>query len=197
MDAKEFVEKSVEETQEILQKRLDDEKAKIKGITDLEELKAYELEIDKEQEEYDKYLREREYEIPQDPIIFSGKTYSVGDIATKITYHLNRIEQSFEYVMGLLGLVNIWKTRPIKKISFGAYDSTLRLLNQLKYRGAQEWTEILAINEFLKQVRDDYTKDLAIFQTLAEIRNIASQEIELRKPNPTGVQVEDNNEAAE
>ena len=171
MNTEEFKNKSVEETQELLQKRVEENAAKVNKISDLNALKELELEIDKEQAEYDEYIKKVEYPLNQDGVDFEGKHFSAGDIAKKICYYLNRIEQDFQYCLGLHGLVLLWKTADLKTIAYGAYDSTLRLLGGLKYKGDSEWVDILVINNFLTCAHEAYVKDRSVLIALAQMRN--------------------------
>lgn len=163
--------KSLQEIQEELQIKLNVYKEKVKATTNLEELKQLEDDILKEQEKFDNYLRSVEYDLPQDPIEFDGKSYTLSEITRRIVYYLNRNEQDFQYCLGLHGLVKIWKTSPLTKISYGVLDSTLRILGGLKYKGDTEWVDILVINNYLTAVHEPYIKDRAMLITLAEAHN--------------------------
>lgn len=180
--ANEFKEKNLQETQDELQKRLDGYKEKVSQVTNLDELKKMEEEVIAEQDEFDEYLRGAEYLLDQDPVEFEGKKYSTADIARKIVYHLNRNEQEFQYCLGLHGLVSIWKTSPITKISYGALDSTLRILGGLKYKGDSEWVDILVINNYLTSVHEPYIKDRSLLVTLAEMHNAVVSQIQKCTP---------------
>ena len=59
MKVEDFKEKTVQETQEILTKQVEEYTAKVNEIKDIEELKKMELEVDKEQEEFDERLHLR------------------------------------------------------------------------------------------------------------------------------------------
>lgn len=179
MKAEDFKEKSIEETQEVLSKRLEEYTAKVKEINDVEELKKMEEEIDKEQEEFDKYLREVEYPLNPDGVDFEGKHYTLSDVAKKIIYYMNRIEQDFQYCLGLHGIVLLWKKSDLKTINYGAYDSTLRLLGGLKYKGDSEWVDILVINNYLVCAHEPYIKDRSMLMTLAQMRNAVVERIQL------------------
>lgn len=182
IDITEFAEKTADEMQDALQKKLDEFKTQVAEVKDEEELKQLELDIDKAQEEFDKYLREAEYELNQDGIDFENKNYKMNEITRKIVYHLNRIEQEFQYCLGLHGLVLFWKQHKPEKISYGAYDSTLRLLGQLKYKGDSEWVDILIINNYLVCAHEPYMKDRAMLVYLAECRNAAVNQLQLVTP---------------
>lgn len=178
MNIEELKNMSAEEVQTSLQARYDEFKEKVSGIDDVEELKKIELDIDAEQEEFDKYLREVSYELGSEDLEFDGKKYNPVQIAKKINFHINRIEQPFEYCLGLHSLVVFWNSRPTT-ISYGIYDSTLRLLGGLKYKGDSEWCDILVINNYLANCREGYMRDRTALTLLAELRNLVVNRIQL------------------
>ena len=179
MKVEDFKEKTVQETQEILTKQVEEYTAKVNEIKDIEELKKMELEVDKEQEEFDAYLKDVEYDLNQEGVDFEGKHFSLADVAKKIIYYLNRIEQEFQYCLGLHSLVRLWKNNDLKTIGYGAYDSTLRLLGGLKYKGDSEWVDILIINNYMVCAHEPYTKDRSILVALAQKRNAVVNRIQL------------------
>lgn len=179
MIAEEIKDMKLEEAQELLQKRVEEYTAKVSEIKDLDELKRMEDEIDKQQEEYDEYIKKVEYPLNTEGVEFEGKHYSIHDIAKKIVYYLNRIEQDFQYCLGLHGLVLLWKNADLKIIGYGAYDSTLRLLGGLKFKGDSEWVDILIINNFLTCAHEAYVKDRSGLITLASMRNAVVNRIQL------------------
>ncbi len=185
MNAKDFEGKTVQEIQDILTKELEEKKESVNKMSDEAELKKLEEDIDKEQEEFDNYLKEVKYELTQEPIDFEGKQYTPKSIAGKIVYFLNRIEQDFQYALGLHSLVLLWKQPSLTEISYGAYDSTLRLLGQQKYKGNTEWTDILAINNYLVCAHEQYYRDRSILLFLAEYRNAVVSRLQLIQKNPT------------
>ena len=171
--------KTTDEYQAAMQAELDKFKEEVKGIADVEQLKEIETAVDAEQEKFDKYLTEVEYDLNTEGVEFEGKRYTQRDIAIKIAHHLNRVEQDFQYCLGLHGLVLFWKGRDQQKISYGVYDSTLRILGQLKYKGDSEWTDILVINNFMTKSHEPYIKDRTLMVTLAEMRNAVVDRIQL------------------
>jgi len=183
MSTEEFKDKTVEETQELLQKRVEEYTAKVDKITDVNELNKLEQEIDAEQAEYDEYIKKVEYELNTAGVDFEGKHFSLNDVAKKIIYYLNKIEQDFQYCLGLHGLVLLWKKADLKSITYGAYDSTLRLLGGLKYKGDSEWVDILVINNFLTCAHEAYVKDRSCLIALASMRNAVVNRIQLCAKN--------------
>lgn len=189
INIKELLEMTVGDLETELQDRLNKFNELLAEKSDVEELKALELEVDKVQEEIDAHVREAEYELNLEPIEFEGKKYSLSEVARKIVYHLNRVEQPFQYSLGLHGLVRLWKNAGIKTITYGAYDSTLRILGDLKYKGDNEWVDILVINNYLTCCHEPYQKDRLLLSAYAEMRNAAVNAIQMHTPVATGAPV--------
>lgn len=178
MEVKDFEGKKYEEIVDVLQKRVEEFTEKVNAEKDIEILKKIEFEIDQEQEAFDTYLREAKYPLPQEPVEFEGKKYSVLDITKKIIYFLNRHEQQFQYCLGLHGVVLFWKTAK-DEIAYGIFDSTLHLLEQLKYKGDNEWVDILVVNNYLVGASEGYKRDRTCFEALAQMRNAVVSRIQL------------------
>lgn len=160
-------EETAQEMAERLQKEVDEFKAKVDQITSQEELDALEKDILQEYDEYDKYIREVRYSLP-DSCEFEGKVFTKADVAGKIIYFISKIEQTWQYVLGLYELCKLWKTPGFNEITFGALDSTLRLLDQCKFQGMTEWRDILIINEYMKALHEAYAKDTTRHIALAQ-----------------------------
>lgn len=122
-------------------------------------------------DEVQKYLESVRYELPKN-VVVGDKTYSKNDIVKNVIYFLNKIEVKFEHTTGVLALVNLWKDKDLTEISYGAYDSTLRCLNQILFRGATEWEDIIIIDNYFAQCRNDYSLDTGMLIYLSECHNI-------------------------
>ena len=166
--ANEVVE-TAQEMAERLQKEVDAYKEEVGKVMDQETLDTMEKEIMAKMDDYDKYIKDVEYDLPES-VVFEGKEYARKDIASAIIYFISNIEQTWQYVMGLYELCKLWKS-DIKKISFGALDSTLRLLDQQKFKGMKEWRDILMINEYMKALHEAYVKDTTRQIALAQMHN--------------------------
>lgn len=130
----------------------------VNTIDDRDVILDMEKQVITEQDEVSEYLKDLKYELPKD-VVFDGTKFTVKEIATKIIYFLNKKEVEWKYTLGLYQLVKFWKQENPTEIVYGAYDSTLRLLNQVPFKGFQEWRDILAINEYLKNAHERYSKD--------------------------------------
>lgn len=150
------------ETAMDMAKRLTQEVEDYKKLVDTkmtqEELDEMEKEIITIIETNDEHLKCVMYDLPAS-VDFEGTSYTRSAVATKIIYFISKIEQSWQFVKGLYDLCGMWKQSTFDKISYGALDSTLRLLDQGKFKGMQEWRDILIINEYMKPLHEAYAKE--------------------------------------
>ena len=121
-------------------------------------------------DEVDSRLNTVTYELPES-IEFENKHYSRKDIISKIIYFLNKIEVKWEHTLGMYQLVALWKGDNFTEIPYRAYDSTLRCLNQVTFKGMQEWTDILAVNEYLSIAHNEYSLDTGMLIFYSECHN--------------------------
>ena len=161
---------TAQEMAERLQKDLDEYKDFIATINSQEKLDELEKEIMTEMDKNDAHLKEVRYQLP-DNCTFENTKYSRADVAGKIIYFVSKIEQSWQYVLGLYELCKRWKTNDLKEINFGALDSTLRLLDQCKFQGMTEWRDILIINEYMKSLHEAFAKDTTVTIWLSQKHN--------------------------
>ena len=163
-------EKSLEEIAKQFDDELEEYVKEVNKIEDRALLLDMEQEVMKEQDEVSDYLKKVEYDLPKD-VVFDGVKYTVKDIATKIIYFLNKKEVEWQYTLGLYQLVKFWKSENPTTITYGAYDSTLRLLNQVSFKGYSEWKDILAVNEYMKHGHERYSKDTSWVYFCSEKHN--------------------------
>lgn len=183
---------TVNETAQEFAKRMQDEvdtyKETLESITDVETLNTMESELMVEMDAFDAYIKDVRYTLPTS-CEFEGTKYSKSDVAGKIIYFISKFEQTWQYVLGLYELCRIWKNNP-NEITFGVMDSTLRLLDQCKFKGMTEWKDILIINEFMKTNHEEYAKDTTKQIALGHKHN----DLMTRRDTLTGVT---NDETAE
>lgn len=108
--------------------------------------------------ENDEYVAGVEYELP-DEIEYDGRKLKRNEISTKIVGFLNRIEVQFQATLGLYQCIRFWKTRGAGRIPYGAFDSTLRMLGTLKFKGEQDCFDILVTNNWFTAAHDAYSRD--------------------------------------
>lgn len=171
---------TAQEMAERLQKEVDAYKELVSTKETQEELDELEKEIMKEMDVYDEYIKGIRYALPENTV-FEGKTYTRSAVADKITYFISKIEQTWQYVLGLYELCKYWKSNETE-IAFGPLDSTLRLLDQCKFQGMTEWRDILIVNEYMKALHEQYAKDTTRQIALAQRHNAIIQQRDLITP---------------
>jgi hypothetical protein len=171
---------TAQELAERLQKEVDAYKEMVSTKETQEELDELEKEIMKEMDAYDEYIKGVHYNLPENTV-FEGKTYTRSAVAEKIIYFISKIEQTWQYVLGLYELCKYWKSNA-KEIAFGPLDSTLRLLDQCKFQGMTEWRDILVVNEYMKALHEQYAKDTTQHIALAQRHNAIIQQRDLIAP---------------
>lgn len=125
---------------------------------DREALKQAENDLMKVFDANDEYISGIEYELP-DEIEYDGRKIKRAEITTKIVSFLNRIEVQFQATLGLYQCIRFWKTRGTGKVPYGAFDSTLRMLGTLKFKGEQDCFDILVTNNWFTAAHDQYSRD--------------------------------------
>lgn len=171
---------TAQEMAERLQKEVDAYKEMVSTKETQEELDELEKEIMKEMDAYDEYIKGVRYALPESTV-FEGKMYTRSAVADKITYFISKIEQSWQYVLGLYELCKYWKSNA-SEIAFGPLDSTLRLLDQCKFQGMTEWRDILVVNEYMKALHEQYAKDTTHQIALAQRHHAIIQQRDLITP---------------
>lgn len=167
IDVKELKEKTYNEVSEELEKRLQEFKEEVNQVKDEETLKKMEDDLMDDQKEFDEYLKTVKYALPE-AAEYDGERFTKNDIAKFIIEFLNRSEVEWSYTLGLYQLVKIWKEKTIKDIEYNVFDSTLRLLNNIKFKGFTDWKNILAVNEYLKCCHEPYSIDTSYMIYLAQ-----------------------------
>ena len=162
--------KTFEEVQSILEQESVLFQEELKGINDVEAVMKKETDLIDEMKEDDNYLNEVIYNLP-DSSEFDLHKYTKNEIAAKIAYFLNKSEVEWQYTLGMYELVKLWKNRDLKTIKYKEYDSTLRCLNLVKFKGYQEWQDILAVNEYLSSCHEIYTIDTSYLYALSDKHN--------------------------
>nr|DAR54044.1 MAG TPA: hypothetical protein [Caudoviricetes sp.]DAT24754.1 MAG TPA: hypothetical protein [Caudoviricetes sp.] len=159
---------------------------------ELKKLKKKDLEKEEEnlikiQEDFDIVIGETEYELP-DTSEYRGYTTSRKDLAAKIIYFLNKLECNWQTSLGVYEAIALWKNIG-KTISYATYDSTIRILGSMRFKGETELRDILIINHFLTSAEQAYLRDTIYIQYLAGKHNAVMQAL-----NPQPEEVETINE---
>lgn len=129
------------------QKELEEYKNSLEG-KNLEELKALEQEVIKEADEINDKIAK--YEFP-----LASKGYK--EAAQAIRYFLNKKDVTWQYTVGMLTMYDFWNPdKNPKKVFYPMFDGTLRTIGDMKFTGADEWRSVITINDYFKDIRDEY-----------------------------------------
>lgn len=143
----------------------------VAGFKTLEECEEEEKTLMEAMKELETALDSVKYELPND-VNFDGRRYSKKEVASKIIYFLNKLELKWSYTKGMKELVDMWKSEDFVEIPYRVYDSTLRTLDQVTYKGYTEWADVLIINEYLSGCHNLYSLDTGMLVYLSERHNI-------------------------
>lgn len=169
------------EMQKAMQEELRTYEKTVSEFTTIDECNAEEQILMASMDEVQKTLETVKYALPNDAE-YDGKSYSKKDIGSKIVYFLNKLEVKWETTLGLYQLVKLWKN-DTAEIGYNEYDSTLRCLNQVSFKGYQEWTDILAVNAYLSKCHNDYSLDTGMLVYLSECHNIVMNKMKELQPD--------------
>lgn len=128
---------------------------------DAEGLKKAEADLMEEFKADDEYLKNVEYELAAE-VVYDDRKIKRSELCNKVIGFINRIEVDFRNTLGIYQCVRFWKTTgatPDAKIPYGAFDSTLRMLGTLKFKGENECFNILAVNNWFAGSHDAYQRD--------------------------------------
>ena len=168
----ELNELGIMEVSPLLEKSLSEITAELETLTK-EELESREADLMVDMDEYQAYIQEAKYELPE-----GIEGTSKKEIAKYIIEFIERQELQWEYVEGVLALVNLWSDTNNTTITYGAYDSTLRILGITKYKGYKDWTKIGKITQYLEPTHVGYVKDGSYLSYLSQIHNAIIQNLE-------------------
>ena len=174
--------KKYEEMMEAMQNELVLYTEMVNGLETIDACIAEEQILMASMDEVDARLNTVLYELPEH-VEFGNKKYSRKDIISKVVYFLNKIEVKWEHTLGMYQLVDLWKGDNFTQIPYRAYDSTLRCLNQVSFKGMQEWTDILAVNEYLSIAHNEYSLDTGMLIFYSECHNVLMNR--MKELNPT------------
>ena len=144
------------------------------------EVIAHEEELMAAMNENENHLKTVIYPVAES-IEFDGQAYNNKTVCGMIVDFIANQEVEWSYTLGLYELCKIWKSVP-ETIQYHAYDSTLRILGGLKFKGTESWKKILTVNEFLGSCHEEYVRDTAYMIYLSNLHNVVIDA--LKKFNP-------------
>lgn len=177
--------KNQQEVQALLESHIQEFRVTMEEMAEEAEVLAKEEEIMQLMNENDAHLRTVVYPVSEE-VTFDGTTVNKKTACGMIVDFIATQEVEWSYTLGLFELCKIWKAMP-ETIQYHAYDSTLRILGGMKYKGMESWRKILTVNEFLSSCHEEYMRDTSFMLYLSNLHNIVIDA--LKKFNP-GVEEE-------
>ena len=124
----------------------------------IEELKAVEAELMEEMKKDDAHLEQAKYEL-KDKAEFDGTVFNSDKICTSIVMFLNRLEVEWRATLGIYQAIKFWKKEFDGTVPYAVFDTTLRLLGTLKFKGEFDCKNVLLINNWFSTAHKDYAID--------------------------------------
>lgn len=124
----------------------------------VEELQASEKDLMVEMDDYNAYLQDRVYVLPE-TIEFDGVEYSKVDVVEKLVEIIADRDIEWKFTKGTYELIRDWKNA--KEVSYSMFDTTLRMVSQCKFNGVDKCVDAAIVNELLSPSNTGYFKDSA------------------------------------
>ena len=160
----------------MLENDIQEFQAKVLTIETKDEALALEKEVITSIEEFEASLKNTQYAL-QDGCTYDNQTYNRKTMNSYVVDCLNLIEVEFSYTLGIYELVKLWETKDLDQIQYHAYDSTLRILQQCKFRGKEQCKKILTVNTYLSGCHKEYVADTSYMIYLSSIHNSLVEQI--------------------
>ena len=128
-------------------KERDEKKAEYEKLT-LEQLLALEEDIIKKKEEAQKKAEETEWDVPEEG--YKKAAEALHRMLSKVSVNWNMATIMYE-------MFNLWSPdKKPDKMEYAAFDATLRQLNSIEYKGYEELSDVVTVNEYFKNFYDKY-----------------------------------------
>lgn len=183
--------KTQQEIQELLEGDVQNFIVHVTELGEEGEVIAAEEDIVAAMRENDAYLRTVVYNVAEQAE-YDGQVFNKETMCKAIAEFVATQEVEWSYTLGMYELHKLWKAVP-ETIQYHAYDSTLRILGGLKYKGFESWKKILAVNAFLGVCHETYVKDTAYMIYLSNLHNVVIDA--LKKFNPEAMEGDASDQA--
>lgn len=171
--------KTLQEVENMLQEDIQTYTVSLESLESEGDLLAREQEIIQLMNANDERIKTVMYSLPEN-CTFDNQIFSREKVASYIVDLLDKSEVEWPYTLGMYQMVQFWKNKELTEIQYNAYDSILRLLGGLKYKGFESWKKILIINEFLSSCHEEYSRDYGYMVYLSQLHNAVLES--LKKP---------------
>lgn len=185
----ELIGKETQVLQAMLEADVQKYAVEVETIETKEEVLNLEVELVEQMKTNEAALANVVYELPEE-CNFDGTVFGRKVICDYIVDFLNNQELEWSYSLGMYELVKLWKNRDITEVSYHAFDSTIRVLGQCKYKGYDAWRKVLAVNEFLTTLHDQYMVDTTYIIYLSQLHNVLIDALKKFEETPTDLPTE-------
>lgn len=182
LDKDEMAKLDIPKAQEEMQKDITDYEAHCATMDD-KQLKEEEDKLMKIFQKNDEYIKNVAYELPAE-FKQDDETVAGDDVDKMIVDFLESMEVDWKFTLGIYQAILFWKDRKGKKVPYATFDSTLRLLGTLKFKGEKQLHDILTINNYLASDHNGYQHDLLWIQYLSTKHNVIMQAMDKLHHHP-------------
>ena len=174
--------KNQQEVQVLLESDIKEFAVMVGELAAEEEVIAKEEELMQVMNQNEVYMRSIVYPVAEE-VTYDNTHYKKQAACNIIADFIATQEVEWSYTLGLFELCKIWKSAP-ETIQYHAYDSTLRILGGMKYKGLESWRKILTVNEFLSSCHEEYMRDTAYMLYLSNLHNVVIDTLKKFNPGP-------------
>lgn len=131
---------------------------------DVEDLKELEKQLMEEFDANDKLISQEFY-------VLNGSSKDIKKLGSVVVKFLEKIDTEFRAAQVVLECINFWsgisETDGKYKVPHSVFDTTLRLLNSIKYKGKEELDGIVKVNQCFMPSHNAYNKNLIYTHVLS------------------------------
>lgn len=154
------------------------------GIDDVEKLKELEAELMLSFDENDEYIKNVKYHLSDSGVVYDDTKQSCNDVKKNIIRFINQIEVDFRSTLAIYQAVRFWKENTDNEIPYHYYESTLRLLGILKFKGATDCRDVIMINNWMAPAHESYKRDTSYLGFLASMHNAILERMKALNSDP-------------
>lgn len=174
-----------QEIQNLLESDVQKFLVEVKEFADEAETLAKEEELMVVMNENDEHLRNVVYPVANE-VTYDNTLHNKKSVCGMIVDFISTQDVEWNYSLGMFELCKLWKACP-ETIQYHAYDSTLRILGGMKYKGFESWRKILTVNAFLGSCHEEYVRDTSYMLYLNNLHNIVIDALKKFNINEEGM----------
>lgn len=114
---------------------------------------------------------------------FKISTKGYKEAAEAIRYFLNKQTITWQFTVGMITMYEFWNpAQHPKTVGYPMFDGTLRTLGEMKFTGYEEWKKVVKINDFFKDIRQEYSELTEEIWDNASKHNVICDRIQILDP---------------